>query len=73
MSENRLLPFAFARDFSILAHRRDDLEGAPVELKVSNQTRQNAIVEAGRRFGKVQLDVLPHELLLQEIARAYAG
>ncbi|MBC3872255.1 type II secretion system ATPase GspE [Undibacterium flavidum] len=73
MSENRLLPFAFARDFSILANRRDDLEGAPVELKVSSETRQAAILEAGRRFGRVHLDVLPHTELLQEIARAYAG
>lgn len=73
MSENRLLPFAFARDFSILANRRDDLEGAPVELKVSSETKQAAILEAGRRFGRVHLDVMPHAELLQEIARAYAG
>ncbi len=73
MSENRLLPFAFARDFSILANRRDDLEGAPVELKVSSETRQAAIIEAGRRFGRVHLDMLPHADLLLEIARAYAG
>ncbi|MFZ6817981.1 type II secretion system ATPase GspE [Undibacterium sp. Ji22W] len=73
MSENRLLPFAFARDFSILANRREDLEGAPVELKVSSETRQAAILEAGRRFGRIHLDVLPHADLLLEIARAYAG
>lgn len=73
MSENRLLPFAFARDFSILANRRDDLEGAPVELKVSGETKQAAILEAGRRFGRVHLDILPHAELLLEIARAYAG
>ncbi len=73
MSENRLLPFAFARDFSILASRRDDLEGAPVELKVSSETKQAAILEAGRRFGRVHLDLMPHAELLQEIARAYAG
>lgn len=73
MSENRLLPFAFARDFSILANRRDDLEGTPIELKVSSETRQAAILEAGRRFGRVHLDVLPHQELLLEIARAYAG
>ncbi|WMW79089.1 type II secretion system ATPase GspE [Undibacterium cyanobacteriorum] len=73
MSENRLLPFAFARDFSILAHRREDLEGFPVELKVSDQTKPAAINEVGRRYGRVQLQVLAHEQLLQEIARAYAG
>ncbi|MFZ6802042.1 type II secretion system ATPase GspE [Undibacterium sp. Di24W] len=73
MSENRLLPFAFARDFSILANRRDDLEGSPVELKVSTQSKQSAVLEAGRRFGRVQLQVMPHADLLLEIARAYAG
>ena len=73
MSDNRLLPFAFARDFSILAYRREDLEGMPVELKVSDQTKPTAINEVGRRFGRVQLDIVPHEQLLQDIARAYAG
>lgn len=73
MSENRLLPFAFARDFSILANRREDLDGHPVELKFSSQTKQTAILECGRRFGRIQLSSLPHEELLQEIARAYAG
>ncbi|MBY0572777.1 MAG: type II secretion system ATPase GspE [Undibacterium sp.] len=73
MAENRLLPFAFARDFSLLANRREDVEGAPVELKVSKETKQAAILEAGRRFGRVQLTVLPHAELLLAIARAYAG
>ncbi len=73
MSDNRLLPFAFARDFSILANRRDDLEDAPVELKVSSESKQSAILEAGRRFGRVHLQLMPHADLLAEIARAYAG
>ncbi len=72
MADNRLLPFAFARDFSILAHRPPEHDAA-VELMVSKETQITAISEAGRRFGAVQLKVLPHELLLQEIARAYAG
>ena len=73
MSENRLLPFAFARDYSILASRRSDVEGAPVELKVSAETKQTAILEAGRRFGRIHLNLLTHGQLLEEIARAYAG
>ncbi|MBR7798413.1 type II secretion system ATPase GspE [Undibacterium fentianense] len=73
MSENRLLPFAFARDYSILASRRSDVEGAPVELKVSTETKQTAILEAGRRFGRIHLSLLTHGQLLEEIARAYAG
>jgi general secretion pathway protein E len=73
MAENRLLPFAFARDFSILANRREDENGSVVELKVSKETKQAAILEAARRFGAIQLLVSPHEELLLEIARAYAG
>ena len=45
----------------------------PVELKVSDQTKPTAINEVGRRFGRVQPDIVPHEQLLQDIARAYAG
>lgn len=73
MSDNRLLPFAFARDFSLLACRSDDLESLVIELKVSKETKPSAISEAARRFGRIQLTVLPHDELLLEIARSYAG
>lgn len=73
MSDNRLLPYGFSRDYSLLACRSDDINSVVVELKVSTETKQSAITEAARRFGRIQLSVLPHEELLQEIARAYAG
>ena len=81
MSDNRLLPFAFARDYSILAHRLthhtesavDDVVNSMVELKVSHQTKKTAILEATRQFGAVQFTVLSQDELLQEIARSYAG
>jgi general secretion pathway protein E len=73
MSDNRLLPFGFARDYSLLACRSDDINSVVVELKISKETKQSAISEAARRFGRVQLTVLPHDELLLEIARSYAG
>ncbi|CAN5882105.1 type II secretion system ATPase GspE [soil metagenome] len=73
MLENRLLPYAFARDFSILASRDSQNEPVQTELTVSKQTPFSAIAEAGRRFGRLQLKVIPHADLLLEIAKAYAG
>ena len=73
MLENRLLPYAFARDFSVLASRNVESERTQVELTVSKETSPTAIAEAGRRFGMVKLKVLPHADLLLEIAKAYAG
>ncbi|MBI3283680.1 MAG: type II secretion system ATPase GspE [Burkholderiales bacterium] len=73
MRENRLLPYAFARDFSVLASRDTAVPADPVELTVSAKTAPTAIAEAGRRFGKLKLTVLPHAELEQVIAKAYAG
>lgn len=73
MSENRLLPYAYARDFSLLASRKMDGAHAQIELLVSKETSTGAIAEAGRRFGMVKLKVMPHAELLIEIAKAYAG
>lgn len=73
MLENRLLPFAFARDFSLLACRESTATEAHVEVLVSKQTSPSAIAEVGRRFGQIKLRVLPQEALLVEIAKAYAG
>ena len=65
MLDNRLLPFAFARDFSVLACRESSDDQTQIELMVSKQSNPGAIAEAGRRFGLVRLKVLPHaELLL---------
>jgi general secretion pathway protein E len=77
MLENRLLSYAFARDFSLLASRElgvnpGDVAG-DVEVSVSKETKPSAIAEVSRRFGKVKLRVLPHDELLATIAKAYAG
>jgi len=45
MMENRLLPYGFARDFSVLASRDNAVAGAPVELSVSNKTSPAAIAD----------------------------
>ncbi|QJQ05385.1 type II secretion system ATPase GspE [Undibacterium piscinae] len=73
MLENRLLPYAFARDYSVLASRDTDGDAAQIELTVSKETNPQAITEAGRRFGRVRLKVIPHAELLDVIAKAYAG
>jgi general secretion pathway protein E len=73
MIDDRLLPFGFARDYSILACRDTSNLDAPVELKVSSQSTRSALFEASRRFGPIKLSVLPHDELLLEIAKAYAG
>ncbi len=73
MLNNRLLPYAFARDYSVLASRDVSGESAQVELTVSTQTKPVAVAEAGRRFGRVKLNVIAHSDLLLEIAKAYAG
>lgn len=73
MMENRLLPYGFARDFSVLASRDNAVAGAPVELSVSNKTSPAAIAEVGRKFGTIKLNMLSHDALSDLIAKAYAG
>ncbi|MCX7221250.1 MAG: ATPase, T2SS/T4P/T4SS family, partial [Burkholderiales bacterium] len=73
MLENRLLPYAFARDYSVLASRDGSADAIQIELTVSKQTSPSAIAEAGRRFGRLRLKVIPHADLLELIAKAYAG
>ncbi|MGN6389322.1 MAG: type II secretion system ATPase GspE [Burkholderiaceae bacterium] len=70
--EARLLPYAFARDFAVLARRPDDGAG-PVEVLVSDATRPTAIAEVSRRFGRVRLKTMPRDALDAAIAKAYAG
>ena len=72
MTDVRLLPYAFARDFALLA-RRNDAAGSPVEVWVSDATSPGAIAEVSRCFGRVRLKSMPREALQTEIARAYAG
>ncbi|MES2077635.1 MAG: type II secretion system ATPase GspE [Pseudomonadota bacterium] len=69
---SQLLPFAFARDFLLLAQPSDQAEHT-VELQVCGATRPAAIAEASRRFGRVLLRTVPRAELDEAIAAAYAG
>jgi general secretion pathway protein E len=72
MIDARLLPYAFARDFALLAKRSDALRNA-VEVWVSDQTPASAIAEVSRRFGRIKLKSIPRAELDVAIAKAYAG
>ena len=71
MTDTRLLPYAFARDYVLLA-QRDDAAGSPVEVLVSDATAPTAVAEVSRCFGRVRIKSMPRETLEAEIARAYA-
>jgi general secretion pathway protein E len=76
MTEARLLPYTFARDFTLLARRcsADDGSVAPaVEVWVSDATVPTAIAEVSRRYGRVKLKTMPRADLELAIAKAYAG
>ncbi|MGB9990158.1 type II secretion system ATPase GspE [Pseudoduganella rhizocola] len=68
---SNMLPYAFARDFLVLA-KPADTSGA-VEVYVSSATTPSAIAEVSRRFGRIQLKSLPRADLEAAIADAYAG
>src|SRR3569623_543190 len=70
--EARLLPYAFARDFALLAHRSEAADGA-VEVWVSEATQPRAIAEVSRRFGRLKLKSLSREELESAIAKAYSS
>jgi general secretion pathway protein E len=72
MPDARLLPYAFARDFALLA-RRSETASNSVEVWVSEATSPSAIAEVSRRFGRVKLKSIPREDLEAAIASAYAG
>ena len=71
-SDARLLPYAFARKFSLLAHRSEGMNGA-LELWVSDKTQASAIAEVSRRFGPIRLRTMQLVQLEEAIAKAYAG
>jgi general secretion pathway protein E len=71
MIDARLLPYAFARDFALLAHRQSP--DSAVEVWVSDATQATAVAEVSRRFGRIKLRTMPHGELEEAIARAYAG
>jgi len=72
VTDARLLPYAFARKFCLLAQRAEGAHAA-VALWVSEQTPPSAIAEVSRRFGRISLRSMPHSQLEAAIAKAYAG
>jgi general secretion pathway protein E len=70
---NNLLPYAFARDYGVLARSGDDAAKHSVEVLVSSATAPAAIAEVSRRFGRIALRRMERSELEAEIASAYAG
>ena len=69
---NNLLPYAFARDFGVLARAGDD-QSQTVEVWVSGATAPAAIAEVSRRFGRIALRRMDRTELDAAIASAYSG
>jgi general secretion pathway protein E len=69
---SNLLPYAFARDFGVLARSADGGADA-IEVWVSGATAPAAIAEVSRRFGRVALRRMERADLEAAIATAYAG
>jgi general secretion pathway protein E len=69
---NNLLPYAFARDFAVLARPSEEVEHT-VDVWVSGNTTPAAIAEVSRRFGRINLKTVPRGELDDAIAGAYAG
>jgi len=69
---SNLLPYAFARDFGVLARASDEAEHT-VEVWVSGATVPAAIAEVSRRFGRIALRSMDRADLEAAIASAYAG
>ena len=69
---SNLLPYAFARDFGVLAKSVDGGADA-VEVWVSGASAPAAIAEVSRRFGRVALRRMERAELEAAIATAYAG
>ena len=69
---SNLLPYAFARDFGVLARTLDGGD-QPVEVWMSGATPPAAIAEVSRRFGRIALRRMERADLEAAIATAYAG
>jgi general secretion pathway protein E len=69
---SNLLPYAFARDFVLLAHPSDEAENT-VEVLTCGATAPAAIAEVSRRFGRVTLKSMTRADLETAIAAAYAS
>ncbi|MEO6974946.1 MAG: type II secretion system ATPase GspE [Gallionella sp.] len=72
VTDARLLPFAYARDYAVLAQRSGAEDGS-VEVWISEATMPTVIAEVSRCFGPVRLKAMPQVELDAAIARAYAG
>ena len=66
-----LLPFAFARDFLILAQSHDNQETS-VDCWISEATPASALAEISRRYGALRLQVVTRQELETAIKSAYA-
>lgn len=71
MQDLRLLPYGFAREFSILAGRLPSQHA--IEVLISEQTPRHAIAEISRRYGQVRVRQLAHQELSHAIDQAYAS
>jgi general secretion pathway protein E len=69
---SNLLPYAFARDYAVLAKPSDGGSQA-VDVFVSGATTPAAIAEVSRRFGRINLKHMGRADLEEAIAAAYAG
>ena len=69
---SNLLPYAFARDYGVLARASDEAEHT-VEVWVSGATAPAAIAEVSRRFGRIALRLMDRADLEAAIASSYAG
>ena len=73
MMEDRLLPYSFARDFGVLAHRAEADGSNAVEVWISENTAPSAIAEVSRRFGRIRLKPVSREALDSAISKTYSG
>ena len=72
MSDARLLPYAFSRDFALLA-QIDGNADSHVEVWMSDTTTLKAIAEVSRCLGPIRLKSISREAIEAAIAQAYAG
>lgn len=76
LKATRLLPYAFARKFGLLAQHAEGPHASPdtaLALWVSEATPPGAIAEVSRCFGHIKLRMMPQMQLEEAIAKAYAG
>ena len=69
---SRLLPFAYARDFLILAQANENQEDG-ISCWITESTPTTAVAEISRRYGSVQLNRVTPLELDNAIKLAYAG